>query len=451
MDEFRNPPEKAGPAGGKDQETGDESSATGIFSKPPVPSNPAGDDLLTSLLRQASSPAGPAASEAATMPPSPGPFAKPAERPKSAAPGEATRLLQAMKPAPASKPDLASVFKQISVEKIPAAGEIPGERAQPPGGPSSAGEFTQAFRNLSAKSSGAAPSTAPPAQKSDPSAPGEFTRLFQSAQTPAETPPPRAMAPPAAPLRDSPDSLTQLFSRSSAPAGPASAPAGAPESDAPFSLTPLQSEGTPQSRGGFTQLLRALEKEPVADPKPADVAPPLSSSAPPSGPAGGFTQLLETLSAQGSRAPEAPPPMGPPPAQPMTPTPVSTSSGPGEYTRVISASAVRESYGTAPAAANPQPAAASPGAMPPVMPQIPLRPPAIPAAVPHAAAPAPQMHAGMPAMPAFSFPPAPAPPAAAPPAAPAGGLQKYLPLILLVNVFLLLAIILILIFVLRHR
>jgi hypothetical protein len=50
---------------------------------------------------------------------------------------------------------------------------------------------------------------------------------------------------------------------------------------------------------------------------------------------------------------------------------------------------------------------------------------------------------------AFSFPPM-APPA--PPPAPApSGLQKHLPLILLVNVFLLVAIVLILFFVLRHH
>jgi hypothetical protein len=56
------------------------------------------------------------------------------------------------------------------------------------------------------------------------------------------------------------------------------------------------------------------------------------------------------------------------------------------------------------------------------------------------------------APPAFSFPPVPAPPPpVAAPAPPQSTLQKYLPLILVVNVFLMLAIVLILVFALHHK
>jgi len=52
--------------------------------------------------------------------------------------------------------------------------------------------------------------------------------------------------------------------------------------------------------------------------------------------------------------------------------------------------------------------------------------------------------------PAFQFPPA-QPPVPAPPQAPPSKLQQYLPLILIVNAFVLIVVILIVIFALRHH
>jgi hypothetical protein len=64
-------------------------------------------------------------------------------------------------------------------------------------------------------------------------------------------------------------------------------------------------------------------------------------------------------------------------------------------------------------------------------------------------APPPAQHFAPPAF-AFSPPSAP-PPAVAVPAPPQTTLQKYLPLILVLNVFLMLAIVLILVFALHHK
>jgi hypothetical protein len=84
------------------------------------------------------------------------------------------------------------------------------------------------------------------------------------------------------------------------------------------------------------------------------------------------------------------------------------------------------------------------------------QPPPFAKVPPAAATQIPQMHAGGAAPqaphfqpPAFPFPPAPAPPA--PAAAPPSKLQQYLPLILVVNVFVLIVVILILVFALRHH
>jgi hypothetical protein len=131
------------------------------------------------------------------------------------------------------------------------------------------------------------------------------------------------------------------------------------------------------------------------------------------------------------------------------------SSGPGEFTRIISGSMLREAQGQNPVPGSPpvMPPAQSGGGQPGFqMPPSPAFP-----KLPTAAPPLPQMHAGggaapqMPHLqpPPFAFPPAPAPPAAQPPAQ--SKLQQYLPLILVVNVFVLIVVILIVIFVLRHH
>jgi len=236
-----------------------------------------------------------------------------------------------------------------------------------------------------------------------------------------------------------------------------------PVSSFQFSSTPSRpAEPMPPAQGGFTQLLHALNQEEPAtradEPFIAPQPPPPMAPAPA---AGGFTQLLRTLSADPVPQPVAQPPLAPP-MTPLTMPPIqqpasspSMSGGPGEFTRVISGSQFREMQTQGPAAQGPpvlpQQPAARPGLPPmqfpptPAFPQAPAMP-QMPAA--HGGAAPPAMPHFQP--PAFQFPPAPAPPAAPQPPAP-GKLQQYLPLILILNIFVLLVIVLILIFVLRHR
>src|SRR5581483_2788329 len=99
-------------------------------------------------------------------------------------------------------------------------------------------------------------------------------------------------------------------------------------------------------------------------------APP--ASAPTAAPGGGFTQLFRTLADEPAPAAQPPIPAAPPPG-----ASVPAASGPGEYTRVISGSALRELQGTAPP---PPPSAPPPTPMtaPPAMfarPAIPNAPP----------------------------------------------------------------------------
>ncbi|MFP5230374.1 MAG: hypothetical protein ACLGXA_22385 [Acidobacteriota bacterium] len=493
MDDFRKPEPKDTP-GQESAESRDAGSATGIFGRPTAPAHSAGeDDLLASLLRQSAGPqsaapvppASPSAPSAAESPTSV--FVAPAANPstpasgafsKPASPGEVTRILQRVKPA-GEKQDLAGIFRQVSIEKTPANEPAP-PAAVPPGSAepraeSSPGSFTQAFRDLAAKSAanpGAGPAanaSAPPAVAAMPQSagPGEFTRLFQAVQSPSQQSstrtdaplvqaPPPVPAPPPQTAAGSPESLTQLFAKS-APAAeaPGSLWTPAPTRDASFPSAPAKQEEPLPAQGGFTQLFQALNQGPAAPAKPADLPPPAPT---PSGPAGqvGFTQLLETLSTKGAPAPAPSPLTAAPPA---AAAPVLPPSGEGEFTRVISASALRESQARLPAAPSPAPVAAAPAAPPAARPPMPAGMPPMPhfqmpgMAAPHAAAPAAAApHALFPmAPPAFQFPPAAPPPPPAAPAPQAGGLQKYLPLILTVNIFLMLAILLVLFVVLRHR
>lgn len=482
MDEPRTPFDGPEFSGKNESATGEPSSATGVFGKvsSPVPRQEQ-EDILASLSRkpEAAIPFAPSASAAPSASPAV-PSVAPAA-PGSAGPGEFTRMLESLKQPSSPNPaqNLAGVFKQVSVEKprtpegqtapfaMPAQrprSETPVPSQSPavaaPAAP--AQSFTQVFSLLrSTPPVGAPPSASlgettaapglvsgltPPAPQQAATGPGEFTRMFQAVQRPGSAPVPAA--PPEAPAKTEPGSFTQVFSKPTpppAPAEPFRPPLSAAITPEPIAEKDFSFYGAPaparpaepalSAQGGFTQLFQALNKEEVKPPRaeaPLAPAPP-----PPAAAAGGFTKLYETLSPQQT----APPPVALPiPVSPMSVPPM--SSGPGEFTRIISGSALREGMGqgaapVAPAAAAPAAGPAFPAFAPPAAP--PLRPPAMPPmGAPHAAPPA------------FAFPP---PPAAQPPApAPAqSALQKYLPLILLVNVFLLLVIVLVLIFVLRHH
>ena len=397
---------------------------------------------------------------------------------------------------PKTPADLANVFTQVVVEKT----IFTPPPAAPP--PSKASEFTQLLQTLNASTQKPEPEVAAPPQPPAAGTPGTFTQLFNTVSArPTEAPQTSAIPPWSAPF----SSPTQSF-RSDTPAGPGdftrvfqSAPAAGQAVSSPvvpstpaqsasgpgsftemFSAKPMEStpsenplkslkseppppntfqfssparpqESMPPAQGGFTQLLQALNKEePVKAAEPVMAPPPLQP-VPAVPAAGGFTQLLQTLSAEPSPKQAGAPPVMPP-VQPAPAVP-SVSGGPGEFTRIISGSQLRDLQAQSAPVAAPvaPPQAARPGVPPMQFPQAPPFPaapsiPQIPAAHSAAAPPAAMPHFQPPA---FQFPPAPAPPAPPPPVP--SKLQQYLPLILILNIFVLLVIVLILIFVLRHR
>ena len=486
MDATRNPFDNQD-SPGKDSNAGAEpSSATGIFSTKPAPPPPTEVDAkLPALFGQRPS-ASPAASPYPTQP-APDPAAS-----DSPGPGEFTRMLRALTnpepetpavraPAPRPSDDLKRSFSPVSFASTPASGpptviekprpSIPPARSipsypEPAPTPAQPGAFTQMFSQMgptppTPKASSAAPPFTPQAPTPPASSgQGEFTKIFMGGTGQNEMP---QQAPPQEEQPTQLGTFDRLFAGAPARPAPAAEPPRSykpePPAESSFHFNqppPRAPEPSIPAQGGFTQLLRALNQEQA--PKPS--APPLAPLPPAPAPApvptsGGFTQLLQALSATpATPPPQAPPaypaPVAPPAAPPMVPSPMAIppsmppapapppSSGPGEFTRIISGSALREMQGQG--APPPMPAAAPPAARPAWTPPVAPPPPAPP--------PAPTY-----APPAFAFPPAPAPPpvAAAAPAPPPTMMQKYLPLILIVNVFLMLVIVLILIFVLKHK
>jgi hypothetical protein len=425
--------------------------------KPPVVEGKKGD--VTRLLEELQ-----AAGHAPLRPPI-APAAKAVVAPATdPSPGEFTRIftqLPTPQPKPPSTPPAAPPLQvQPAPVSPPPAPPVPAvAAAQQPG------EFTQFLQKMSSAekldagpAAGAAPSGWPaglPVESSAPlreapkpsSEPGSFTQLFQAVSKGGAAAPPPAPAPvEAAAPAAGPGAFTQMFQAISAK----------PE---PLRPAPLQEppKSAPVSQGGFTQLFDSLASSAPAHQAPTSPLPiekpftlpsaPISQPMPASG--GEFTRLMRTWSDPPAATPataSGPPmaPAGPLPQSLPQAAPMSQSqSGPGEFTRIISGSALREAgVGAAfpPLAPSSAPA---PGraAAPAALPQLPhLKAPAMP----HA--PAAPAGFGLPQ--AFAPPPPPAP-APAPP--PQSKLQQYLPLIVVLNVAVLLIVVLILIFALRHH
>ncbi|MBV8631631.1 MAG: hypothetical protein JOZ83_11940 [Silvibacterium sp.] len=404
---------------------------------------------------------------------------------------------------PPSSPRKAGEFTQL-LQTLRASEPKPETQAGPPlplASPAAApGAFTQLFSPVTgqaafveAEPTATVPMYSPPVPvskepaKPDSSGPagpqqnaqGDFTRMFQSLTSAGESVPSSSPVPPSTPQPSSePGTFTQMFAAKPLESTPAEDPLRSlrPEPPSPLSSSTFSfqspaarpPEPAPLAQGGFTQLFQALTKEetPAKSPEPSMPPPPPLPAT--SGPGvGGFTQLLQTLSADPAARPAAQPvPMPPTPSIPA-PAPFSPappiSGAPGEFTRVISGSQLRDLQNQQKEPGPPvllpqQPLAARPAPPAPIQfpsapqfpasPQIPqMQTPQMPAA--HAPSSAPL--AGMPQYQPSAFPFPPAPPASAPPPPAPSKLQQYLPLILVLNIFVLLVIIVILIFVLRHH
>jgi len=353
------------------------------------------------------------------------------------------------------------------------------------------GEFTQLFQSLEAKpvaapapgpqepqfrptSSAKAPSS-PLAEPAGDRGPGEFTRIFVGG---APSPSPRGIEEPtrAVPLPTSTPSasrskgfsapgvsgsasgegsFTQLFN--TPPPSPSGTPAQPPVSSSPrnpaWNNDPIfrtpQNPPPAEPSSSVTNLIASLgapsdpgaagRHEPVPyRPDPIPRSAPLASSEPQVS-SEGVTRLIQRL---------AQTPVEQAPVAPATPPPV--NSGPGEFTRMIS----RMELSTP--VAEPAPAAPPPAAQPapaafafPATPAVPAVPHLAAPAVPHAAAP----KFTPPAVPSAPLPAVPKPPALVAPALapPKSKLESMVPILLVINTFLLLILLIVVIFLIKSK
>jgi hypothetical protein len=381
-----------------------------------------------------------------------------------------------------------------------------GGQDAPPVGPQSGGgkgEFTAIFGNDSPAppapvrstpqgSAQGRPSTSePPWSKSDAAAKqdsGEFTRVFVKGASASPTPlakiseatpealpsiPARAKGFSSPGVSDSASAepgFSQFFKPASkvsaAPAQPSQPPSVAPfrpetprpcgssepsRAENPFGRLgdePISSGHDPQS---ITNLIQSLSSPAASsgEPRASESAPYRSESLPSYQPvakpatssefeAGGVTQFIQRL----AEMPPAPA-VEVPAAAPVR----DANSGPGEYTRIISVPTRTVTGTPAPPAAPPAPASANPAFVRPAVPAMPVVPVA-----PPASAMAPQ-HAPLPAIPPLAIPAPHRPPMPAPPAvaAPKGKLEALVPMLLVVNTFLLVVILVVMIFLIKSR
>ena len=315
------------------------------------------------------------------------------------------------------------------------------------------GEFTQMFHKLEfappPAASAAAPSAAPearPTPEISRQEPGEFTRMFvrATASMPKRPMPapsdPAAFAPPAPPrlkgfstpgVSDSASaegSFTQLF-QNPAPAPPAPVHPFTPLSnrtEAAWSST-LDSPPSKDAMesAGVTQLFRALSPEnelpanPFGEPSPQPAVPP--GNAP-----GSITMLIQRLTEENLQSSVSSSPVPASPSDPVV-------SEPGEFTRIMSGGLAK------PAAVQSGPAQKV--GVPVVIPIAPM-----PAAPAFAAPAAPAI-----ATPPVQAPPTPAPKVAASPDPPQSKLQQMMPMLLVLNAFLLVILIVLVVFLLKTR
>ena len=330
--------------------------------------------------------------------------------------------------------------------------------------PAQAGEFTQMFHKLEPPPS---PPLPPAKSANSPSQePGDFTRMFVAATSSGFRPPPAT--PDAAPFTpQSPPRMrgfstpgvsdsasaegcfTQLFQTPASSPAPSplqpftplpTAPPQAADAAWPQSLNPVPSEDR-MAPGGLSQLFRSLSEEsesPLA-------SHPSSPAQPPAGTPESVTMLIRRLTEDLQQA------VGPTPPMPLPAEPAG-SSGPGEFTRIIAGGAINPVFAPEPAVAAGNYAMPVPPTL--VFPAVPVpavaAPPTPAFAAPQAPAP-PAPAFAAPQVPALAVPPA-QPPKAAPSAPPKQSkLQQMLPMLLVLNAFLVVVLILLLVFALKSR
>ncbi len=390
-------------------------------------------------------------------------------------PGEFTQFFQSLDAGagrgakPLSQPEAAQAAGATGVIKSPAPGYALPASAAASTSPSSRGsvpesvpeaapgEFTRIF--VSGNSPGAAPTRGDEANRAAPAAPpatppkargfssrglsdsasgeGSFTQFFKAAPAapptrPAQAPPPQAVA--AAPAPPSPAPRNQDVRWNSEPVFGSGAPPAAPENPS-LSVTGLINSLAAENSGPAP---RAQEPAPYR-PDPLPFAPAAARPAEPAGmEPGGVTRLIQRLAQEQAGTPVAPPP----PPQPAAPV----NSGPGEFTRMISGMSA-PAGAAVPPAAPPPPAPAAPAFAAPPMPPMPKpAPPPVPAPPKMAPPPPPAAPAfASPAMPKLAPPPPPAP------APPKSKLEAMVPVLLVINTFLLLVILVVLIFLIKAK
>jgi hypothetical protein len=313
------------------------------------------------------------------------------------------------------------------------------------------GEFTQMFHKLEFASSPAAASAAPEARPTPEISrpePGEFTRMFVRATAsmpvrpmPAESDP-TGFASPAPPrlkgfstpgVSDSASaegSFTQLFqSPAPTPAPPVrpSPPISNGTESAWSSILDSPPSKDAMESAGVTQLFRALspENELPANRFGEQSPPP----APPANAPGSITMLIQRLTEENLQSSAA---LSPPSA---TVPDAAGVSEPGEFTRIMSRGPASAPAGqSGPAVAMPAPAV------------IPVPAAPLPAAPAFAAPPAPAV-----VVPNLQTPPIPAPKPVASPDPPPSKLQQMMPMLLVLNAFLLVVLIILVAFLLKTR
>jgi hypothetical protein len=472
----------------------DAPSPTAAAKQPPAVETPrpAQESGFTSLLQTLSSPQTPATSSEEKSKTGqyafgPLPVAMSSEDlkpvPAASSPGGFTELLRAAPAADSAPGSSTQMFRSVTAD-APVAGQTAGMPAPAENKP---GEFTRLFASLGgAEAASPTPVLSERQRVAPPSASaGSFTQMLSLEPEAARAEIPHYESKPAT------GSTNYGVTPATAAPERAAGASGDPFSPASFSPAPVPDaqpiQGPVQGTGvGITRLIQMLD-EPSKTPAPRReevVASPPAATQP-----GAWTQTFASLNtpseAPAPVAPQPPPPQAYPPASfraPVASTPAAApgTAGPSEFTRILDASRIREMAmrgGQLPAVESPVPAP-PPQNFTPAAPPIPSYPvPPSPPVVGMPAAsvyppPQPQMpsypmnyppHAGsmpaaggtMPQQPGMYAPAPPMPPAPqAPPLKPvqpgAGKMQQYLLLTGVVIIVLLVAILVTVIFLMKH-